>query len=361
MKSRLREPGDDFTLLRDSQGTPLICPADYSMHKFESLDDRTSAWTVENRFSAQPPQIRIEALWTAAPYDSSDAVVLSDFKDTGEFAEHRTSSGVTARIETSLTQTKVGGVSGLYCAKVAGESAAGGSAGKFSPTEHGVRSPIQGVWSHYGKTFSPTIDLGERKAIGVWIHGDAQGQVLNFQVRSPEHVTGGIADHYVPIDFRGWRYFELIEPEGARSEDYGWPYAGNVYAMYRELVNYSQVGSFGLWYANLPAGREVTCYLSPVKALSVKANTLHNAKLTINGKTIEFPADIPSGGYLEFRSASDCKLYAPDGTFVAEVTPRGGVPELRSGENKVTFDCEGLPGLSRRAKVTVVSRGEPIH
>ena len=361
VKSKLREPGHDFTLLRDSQGDPRICPADYSMHKFESLDDRTSGWTVKNRFSAQPPQIRIEALWTAAPYDSSDAIILSDFKDVEEFNERRTSSGVTARLESSTTQVKAGAVSALYCAKGAGESVAGGSAAKFSPTEHGVRSPIQGVWSHYGKPFSPAINLGERKAIGVWINGDGQGQVLNLQVRSPENVTGGIADHYVPIDFKGWRYFELIEPEGARSENYGWPYAGNVYAMYRELVNYSQVGSFGLWYANLPAGREVTCYLSPVKALAVKANTLHNPKLAINGTAIEFPADIPSGGYLELRSASDCKLYAPDGSFVANVTPRGTVPELRSGENKVIFDCEGLPGLSRRAKVTVISRGEPIH
>ena len=78
--------------------------------------------------------------------------------------------------------------------------------------------------------------------------------MLNVQLRSPTHISHGIGDHYIPIDFTGWRYFELIEPEGERHAEYPWPYGG-IYSIYRESVNYGQVASLGLWYNNLPPGK----------------------------------------------------------------------------------------------------------
>ena len=161
--------------------------------------------------------------------------------------------------------------------------------------------------------------------MGVWVYGDGQGEVLNFQVRSPEHLVGGIGEHYVIVDFTGWRYVELIEPERQRYADYSWPY-GHIYSIYRESVNYSQVEKLSLWYNNLPLNKKVTCYLSPIKALPLMNAKLSQPAVTVGDKTITFPVEIESGCYLEFHSMSDCKLYGPQGELIGEVEPRGDMP-----------------------------------
>jgi len=154
--------------------------------------------------------------------------------------------------------------------------------------------------------------------------------------------------------------FELIEPEGERWADYSWPY-GWAYSVYRELVDYRQLAHLGLWYNDLPPGKGVTCYLSPIKALPVMKATLRNPAVTIGGATITFPVEMESGSYLEFRSMTDCKLYDPTGRLIADVRPQGAVPALATGENKVAFACEPpVNGVSPRAHVTVITDGNVV-
>ncbi len=210
------------------------------------------------------------------------------------------------------------------------------------------------------KKFSPPLALTGRQALGVWVYGDGQQEVLNLQLRSPHHITGAIEDHYIPVDFTGWRYFELVEPEGARFGNYVWPYGG-IYAMYRELVNFGHLETLGLWYNNLPPGKKVTCYLSPVKALPLTPTKLIRPAVTVGQKTIVFPVEMESGSYLEFNSAADCKLYGPQGQLIRAVVPEGDAPLLASGENEVKFQCSTPPNVSARANVTVISQGEPLE
>jgi hypothetical protein len=195
--------------------------------------------------------------------------------------------------------------------------------------------------------------------LGLWVHGDGQHQVLNLQLRSPSHLSHGIGDHYIPIDFEGWRYFELIEPEGERHADYAWPYGG-IYAIYRESVAYGQVASLGLWYNNLPPGQRAACYLSPIKALPLVSTKLVRPAVTIGGRRVVFPVEIESGCYLECRSAGDCQLYGPQGQVLRSVVPEGEIPWLESGVNEVHFEWDASGDVCPRANVTIVSFGEPL-
>ena len=192
------------------------------------------------------------------------------------------------------------------------------------------------------------------------MYGDGQGEVLNFQLRNPEHISFGIGEHYVIVDFTGWRYFELIEPEGERYAHYSWPY-GATYSIYFFSVDYGHLESLSVWYNNLPPGKQVTCYLSPVKALPLVKTTLSNPAITINNRTLIFPGQIESGCYLEFRSLSDCKLYGPEMELLSEVKPQGEVPVLEEGENEVSLTCDAPAGVSPRANVTVISQGAPLR
>lgn len=272
-----------------------------------------------------------------APYDDPRGLVLADFSDTQSFADRRAQPGISASLETAAEPVKIGRASGRLTAANANETA--------------VRS-----WCKIGTTFSPPLDLSGQQALGLWVHGDGRGEVLNLQQTSPAHLSHAIADHYITIDFTGWRCFSLVEPEVARHADYAWPYGG-AYAIYRESIRPGAVETLSLWYNNIPPKETVTCCLSPIRALPVMPHTLRDPALTVGGKTIRFPVEIETGQFLEFHAAGQCTLYGPKGEELRRVTPVGDVPRLAAGENQVEFACQAAAGVSPRAYITVITQG----
>ena len=64
------------------------------------------------------------------------------------------------------------------------------------------------------KKFEPGLDINKNQALGVWIKGDGNGELLNLRIESPKHLSNGArGDHFIKIDFTGWKYFELVEIE----------------------------------------------------------------------------------------------------------------------------------------------------
>jgi len=337
IRKKLREPGKEFTLFRDKDRRWRFRPVKYDTHRIERLEKWSSTWKVDNIYDRQPVKLRIEALMSAGPYDAPENVILADFSDAKVFTGRATAGGVTFG-----HQVKAGKVSGKLTALNSG------------------KVPQKAAWAKAEKKFKPWLDLRNRQALGVWIYGDGQGELLNFRLESPRHISyGAIADRYVTVDFTGSRYFELIETESSRHSDYGWP-EGSSYNVYRNLIDFKRIEGLGIWYNNLPPGKEVRCYLSPLKALPMVSATIKNPKISANGRTLVFPVEMKSGSYLEFYSRSDCRLYGPKGELIAKVKPLGNVPILSNGVNEITFDCDESADVIPRANVTVISYGKPL-
>ena len=110
-----------------------------------------------------------------------------------------------------------------------------------------------------------------------------------------------------------------------------------MYSLYRELVDFNHVGTLGVWLNAVPPGGPATCRLSPVKALPLVRAKLRNPRITFNGAVLEFPVEMESGAYLEFRPGRDCRLYGPGGEVRREVVPKQLAPELRSGSKSSRF------------------------
>lgn len=340
IKARLRVPGDEFTLTQNAQGIMQVQPVEYAEHKVTAIDSVSNVWKVTNKFGAQPPRFRIRALMSAASYNAPENIVLADFADVGEFAVKNAASGMSHRFESSAEQVKIGKVSG-----------------RFTVTSN--LSDRRGSWAMVGKNFSPWLNIAQRPALGVWVHGDGKGEVLNLQLIDHRGTGPAVGEHDVVVDFTGWRYFELIEPEGRRWSDYAWPY-GHAYSIYREAVNKAQIASLNLYINNVPPQETVTCHLSPIKALAIQKVKLEKPRITVGGKTLVFPVALESGCYLEFNSLTDCKLYDPNGVLIQELKPEGEVPTLTSGANQVAFTCDAPPGYNARAIVTTITAGAPL-
>jgi len=340
VKAKLAVPGDEFKLIGSLEKGWHFQPVQYAKHKVTGSGGPDATWHTTNKFESQPAGIRIEALIAAGPYDAPGNITLADFTSAADFPDRACAPGVSAELKPSQAQVKAGAASGCY-------------------TASNTISTRTGTWVKREKTFSPPLNLSKHQALGVWIYGDAQQEVLNFQMQHPKNIYQALSEHYVIVDFTGWRYFELIEPEGKRYADYRWGYSG-FYSVYRAFLRYDKVETLGLWYNNLPPGKKVTCYISPIKALPLLKTRLVKPAITIGGKTITFPVEIESGCYLQFQPGGDCKLYGPKGQMLGAVTPQGKVPVLAEGSNEVKFQSGTPAGLSARANVTLISHGKQL-
>lgn len=352
VKRQLREPGREYTLFRQSNGRWNFKPATYQKHLFNG-DKDSRQWKVQNQFAAQPLKLRIQVQMSVMPYNDSAAITVAQLSDPNEFGEKRTAKGVTGTVDIAVSDKERTGNLASFKAYSAG------------------LSPQKGSWLKLEKKFEPWANLEKNKGLGVWVKGDGNGQLLNLRLETPEHLSAGVrGDHYIKVDFKGWKYFELVELESAAFTDYLWPGSEIikdtkvkdlfVYKSYLHSVQYDKVDKLQLWYNNLPEGKEVGCIISPVKALPLVSYKVENPVITINGKKIMFPVTLESGMYLEFNSATDCKLYDSRGGFIKEVKPVGAIPSLMVGENTVAFSCEGRKDINPRVSVTVINHGAPL-
>ncbi len=347
VRSLLRQSGKEFTLFQDKNGKwnfkPIVC----QKHKISGLNHPSARWRINNEFGSQPVKLRIEPLMSVKTYTDTANIVLADFSARKEFVNEGAAGGVSGMVTPSLEKLISGEVTGIFSARSSGAS------------------PQNGSWIKMEKKFEPWMNLEKNQALGVWIKGDGNGELLNFRIESPKHLSfGARGDHFVKIDFTGWKYFELVEIESSEYSNYIWPNSGdthnNVYNTYRNTVEFKSVDKLQLWYNNLPQGKDVNCYVSPVKALPMVPVNIENPSITIGGKKIVFPVRMESGMYLEFNSASDCKLYGSKGELLKEVKVEGIVPLLTAGENEASFTCKGTEEISTRVQVTVFSEGQSL-
>lgn len=341
IKAKLAVPRAEFELVAGENAAPSVFrSAEYMPHKVGATDDRSNIWMVTNHFDAQPVRLRIEPLMAAGPWDAETNLVLFRPEDLARIGNPDSATGVSLR-GAVVHDIRHGPSDSL----------------RLSVTNR--TGSARGAWTKLERTFDPPLNLSGREGLGVWVHGDGQRELLNFQLRSPEHVVAGIGDHYVIVDFNGWRYFELVEPESRRWAQYKWPY-GDPYSIYRESVSFSQVSSISIWFNDIPAAKSVTCHIDAIKALPLSKQTLHHPAITIGDQTVAFPVDLETGSYLEMASATDCKIFGPNGELKAQVKPEGVIPKLMPGENRVGFTCETSSGMRARANVTVVTAGQPL-
>jgi hypothetical protein len=344
---RLRKPKEEFHLVQAPDGEWQFLPTDYAGHTVNGLvGDNTSQWAAKNRFSAQPVRFRLQALYAAGSYNGPDTLTLTDFADVKGWAAGA-APGVAYSLVPTTERVKAGAASGCYTAK-------------NSKPERGE------TWTKVSKVFSPPVNIEKYGAMGVWIYGDGKGEILNFQLTNLPQYWDTMAEHYVTVDFTGWRYFELLfqERDAERNGEYLWPYNGQGIVAYKDAVYRSPlvkkaIDSLNIFYNNLPPNDNVKCYISPVKALSAVKKRFANPRLTINGSHIVLPVSLESGQYIECLSSTSCVLYDENGTKIKDLTIGGEVPLLRAGDNSVAFTCDAPEGCAR-AKITLISSGEPL-
>lgn len=181
----------------------------------------------------------------------------------------------------------------------------------------------------------------------------------DFNPTSAVLKNGALGDHFIEIDFKGWKYFELVKIKSSEFSNYVWPPPVSsssfyLYDSYRHEVSFP----LQLWYNNLPAGKTVNTLIGSVKALQLVSTEITNLELIIGKEKIAFPVTLKSGMHLEYKSKTDCKLFGPKGEFIQDVSPVGIPLMLKRGNNTITFYCDGPKDVNLRVQITTISEGK---
>ncbi|MCS7223931.1 MAG: hypothetical protein NZ959_05180 [Armatimonadetes bacterium] len=340
VRKALAQPGAEFSLRTDESGKARLVPCFYSEQKVVDQDGITNHWRFTNPYLPQPLRLRLQVLHSVAPYEDPAAMVIADQSLITAFSLRQTQEKVRALLDPSDEMTPTGETTIRLTAVNEG-------------------APQKSAWAMVGRLYDPPLNLSATPAIGFWVKGDGKGGVLNVQVLDIRGPGPAVWDRYLIVDFTGWRYCELLEPEAKRWSDYQWPY-GHPYALYREAVDLTNISQVSFYLNNVPEGESVSIVLGPVKFLPIREIEIVDPSLTINGSTIQFPVSLRSRWYCEMMESDRVQVYDPNGNMVGEAVPLGPIPHLKSGENTVLLRCRQKDGLRPRAVVTLKVCGEPI-
>ncbi len=377
LRRKLCAPDKEHALEEDAAHRIALRERKRLMYTVRGPDDASAAWEFDNPYGAQAVKLRIEALWSAAPYNDERGITLADFKAHGEFNCDLSAASI---LNSGKQYAYPGAAPGLraYLTPVAerspdasaaavvrfrAESAGAGSFPGSSPDDdlslldHGERiyreRPASWVW--LGKRFAPVKDLSSCPVYGLWVHSDGSGAVLNVQLVGAAR-RQSLEDHYVPLDYTGWRYQALIEPESERFEQYVWPYGRAVYDIYRSRLAMDQVAGINLWLNHVPVNGAATCLLSEIRALPLVKTVLHHPALAVAGREIILPFDLSAGDYTEITPAGQAVVFSPYGHVRGTMPLPGGPVKMRRGANRMRFKAGRGVGAGRARVAAMVRR-----
>jgi hypothetical protein len=345
VKQAVQQTGAEFKLVEDERQGWCLAPIRYGPAQLV-LDKVSRSWTVINDFGPTPLRCRIYALPMLLPYDEAENPVLIDQQDASRYVKMRASSQCDTRLDAGDQKTPAGEA----CVDFAARSQLSDDTGWCEHRADLVQPGGRAVRTALIEGLPEEITTTNRwaRALGVWVHGDGKGEVLNIQLRA---ANGGYRDHYVDIDFTGWRYCELTRPESDRVFEFDAGYSTKHTVRH---FQYDRIASLFLRFNSIPPESDVRCLVGPVKALREHWLPIKDPTLAASGESIVFPCELATEQYLEYGGGGEARLFDREGVEIGRVKPKGKPPTLQEGDNLVTFSSADGPTFSDRAEVTII-------
>ena len=300
--------------------------------------------------------LRVEAFYGLSPFDSPASTTVFD---AASFAEAKTACADKVRLRHSRASDP--------------------ERGEVTRIEaFNDRDAPRGAYGCFERTWPklPYLDLGAAGGVGFWVKGDGSGAILNVQLHNGPEYANVRADNFVKLDFKGWRYVELLFRERDTDEALAhvWPYRTS------HPEQMSSLRTKGVKFARLFLNEIPVCageavldsnsndvaskapavdiLVSDIKALGLREMTCEDVRLRVNGKDLALPFDEMAAGDWAELDGGVWNLYGEKGDFKA----RAAGPELtlKAGENKFRYSASAVGGVQPRAEVTVFALGKPL-
>ena len=270
---------------------------------------------------------RVEARFGGAPYDSPRARTILSSADVPSLAVSTSprvpvKAQVTARANTGH-----------------------GAAIVFSATNGGTVR--RGAWACAArrfagpKYFDGAVAPGPTNvALAVWIKGDGSGALLNVQLENPREHGQAYQEHYVDLNFSGWRYFEFpfCENDADRWPDYVWPYKDWVGLLHRTVFR-GRIGAVNLYLNEIPVGGKAEVAIGEMRVVPIASRVLPAGVQ---------PFDLKSGEFAELDAHGAWTKYDCDGEPLQRLVT-GEDPAREIGKPIPAFTAEGVRQIAYEA------------
>ena len=332
LQEEMKPEGREFRLRQSDRGDWKVTPVKCSVHRSASEHEREWAVSADATCRAE---LRVEALYGVGQETKGAEPVLAA-KDK---LEVKSAAGVKAEVRE-------------------GSDAAHGKTVVLSAANSGKEA--RGAWALAAAQHPYPNLLKTSGAFGCWVKGDGSGATLAFRLVLHRYNWGGICEHYLKLDFKGWRYvtFLLRERDAEAFSKMKWDISDDWRAS-RCVYN-------GPWWStdpsvewvkvglnDVPAGGSATVEIGEVRQFDVVKRPLSGAEVVVNGQALKLPFDMAAGDYAELADGA-WTLFDELGNPKRRAKC-GEIVSLEKGENKVSFRASDA---SARAEVTVFGLGE---
>jgi len=159
----------------------------------------------------------------------------------------------------------------------------------------------KGAWAAAAREFRPYQALGQCRVLSFRVKGDGSGALLNVQVKTPREYGLCHSEHYVRLDFKGWRTMEMPFRE-TDAEEYGdlvWPYSGGYAEVFHRVINMNNMSAVTLYLNEVPPHGSATACVTDVKLVPMAEMAFADGAVTVNGRRLAIPFTLRSGEFAE--------------------------------------------------------------
>ncbi len=327
--------GAEFRLRQDpASGAWNVAPV--QPFHFRAKSRETAKRTFRLDKTPSKSALRVEALYVGAKPDGKNSLLLTEGATATNMVKATANKDVTLKVEESSTDDGI-------------------RAFRLSAANRGNSS--RGAWARATASFSPYRSPRNRWVLRFKVKGDGSGALLNVQIETPREYGKALSEHYVTLDFTGWREFEMPmrERDAERYADYVWPYTGYAEVFHR-IVNMNNVKAVNYYLNEIPAGGTAVVEVTDVTLVPQVQTKATPHAVRVNGKSVEIPFAMYSGWFAELEDGV-WTLYSADGDPL-ERKVTGDAIELAAGENEVAYGGRSVDGTRPCAEVTVFAIGE---
>jgi hypothetical protein len=306
LKAQLRIPRNEFRMVVTG-GTAQFIPVKYTEWKMLTGVSPAAQEIALHNDRKTPAEVEVDVKVgdTVSPgkgYTSPEAIPLADFEtaipDGGQAAPQLATNQYDPK--TYGSQATNQGCT-MSIAPVTEDVREGKTACKFEAVSK--RNDNNG-WAVFTKVFPAPVDLRGMQAIGLWLYGDGNGEAFKVQPRDPK----GWRDYYVTVDWKGWRYIELVQPESGE-------------------LDLSKVITISFYYNGMPAQKTCTVLIDGVKAVKELSGT-NGVRITIGDRQVDVRRALTRGCELSIRNNGQCWYYPPHGQGAKAILNLPALPKL---------------------------------
>ena len=328
--------GAEFRLRQNAAGAWDVTPVQALSHRAKSQETEKMRFSLPTRPSKV--QLRIAALYVGEKPTDRNQLLLTE--------------GV--RAETLACTTP--------CANVTlavAESQADDGRRAFRLTAANRGTKARGAWACATAAFTPYRRPGNKWVLRFRVKGDGSGALLNVQLETPREYGQSLSEHYVTLDFTGWRDFEMPmrERDAHRFYDYEWPYRAAMYSVFHRVLNMANVSAVHYYLNEIPAGGQTAVEVTDVTLVPQRKLETTRQTIQVNGRSLTLPFALTSGEFAELEDGVWTR-YTTQGDPL-ERRRTGDAVELTAGANEIVYGGETADGTRPCAELTVFALGAP--